>query len=692
MKKKEIEKIPYLTAEKKSGKKFVAVTAFKTIKEERHLFVEIYENKKKKLQVPVLRLVYTKRDWGIYWPAEEGRAAVWSSCGIRDEYGRNRWEGTEKESEKDTFIADEDKARIYEHAGEKEGKGWRSWSRELSFLEDKIRYDRRERTEEKRQKDLEERIKDMPELPEGLNDWCEKVLFKGVNFIYYKREGKKATFTCSHCGKTYTERIKRSGGYGGEFEHIVETPAEGKGYKCEKCGTIGTCKPIGRAKGLYGMERCCYVGQKFRNGVVIRYISVEKIMSANNPERYVPTEIARNYFEPGRRIKKDYHLYDGWNGKEVWDCHNIGGYQNILQKEAAVYPETFETLRESYLQYSGMEEWVKRKERIRVIDYLQAYIWHPYLELLVKAKMDKLVEKVVGCYMGELKLNDKAKKPADMFRIRKEHLKMFVSAAGDPDVLKILQIEREGGYQWTDEECEKLIELWPSKDQLRMLLEYMTLRKYLNYVEKNAGASFGTGCATAKSRLKHISTTYLDYLTMRKACGYQMDNSVYLFPRSLEDAHRKMLAEHEKEAVDKRIEEVELKFPDIRKNYRKLRNRFFYEDEQFMIRPAKSAGEIVQEGRILHHCVGGDNYLRKHNEGKYYILMLRFKEEPEIPYITVEVQGTGMIRIMQWYGAHDKKPDEKNMNRWLDAYITRLKCETAGEETWQQEEQLLARA
>ena len=33
---------------------------------------------------------------------------------------------------------------------------------------------------------------------------------------------------------------------------------------------------------------------------------------------------------------------------------------------------------------------------------------------------------------------------------------------------------------------------------------------------------------------------------------------------------------------------------------------------------------------------------------------------------------------MQWYGAHDKKPDEKNMQKWLNAYVTRMKCNRLG--------------
>ena len=82
-------------------------------------------------------------------------------------------------------------------------------------------------------------------------------------------------------------------------------------------------------------------------------------------------------------------------------------------------------------------------------------------------------------------------------------------------------------------------------------------------------------------------------------------------------------------------------------------------------------------GRILHHCVGGDNYLNKHNNGTSIILFLRAKKEPEMPYITVEI-NMDTLSIRQWYGAHDKKPDQENMDRWLDRYTTRLKCQRDG--------------
>ena len=181
------------------------------------------------------------------------------------------------------------------------------------------------------------------------------------------------------------------------------------------------------------------------------------------------------------------------------------------------------------------------------------------------------------------------------------------------------------------------------------------------------------------SMLRNTATTYTDYLVMRQTLGYDMTNTVYLQPRNLGEAHAAMVAEQNQKEADKRMTEVAIRFPNIRINYRKLRRRYFWEDEAFLIRPARSAEEIVTEGGLLHHCVGGDNYLRKHNEGESYILFLRQQEAPEIPYITVEID-TIRHRILQWYGAHDRKPDEQRMQKWLNDYIDRLKSGTLGEE------------
>lgn len=60
--------------------------------------------------------------------------------------------------------------------------------------------------------------------------------------------------------------------------------------------------------------------------------------------------------------------------------------------------------------------------------------------------------------------------------------------------------------------------------------------------------------------------------------------------------------------------------------------------------------------------------------------MLRDKKQPERPYITVEIDSR-KSSIRQWYGAHDRKPDQKNMQRWLDQYLRQLEEQPAAMRT-----------
>lgn len=74
MKKKAIEKIPFLGLGKISRKKkvkYIGVTAIKTVGNEEHLFLEVYRNDKESKDVPVVRVVLTKNDFGSYYPGRE---------------------------------------------------------------------------------------------------------------------------------------------------------------------------------------------------------------------------------------------------------------------------------------------------------------------------------------------------------------------------------------------------------------------------------------------------------------------------------------------------------------------------------------------------------------------------------------------------------------------------------------------
>ena len=89
MKKKTIEKIPYFWLKKTSRKKdvkYIGVTAVKIVGHEKHLFLEVYRNKKESKEMPMVRIVLTKKDFGTYWPEKE----EWTRQKIKPDsyYGR----------------------------------------------------------------------------------------------------------------------------------------------------------------------------------------------------------------------------------------------------------------------------------------------------------------------------------------------------------------------------------------------------------------------------------------------------------------------------------------------------------------------------------------------------------------------------------------------------------------------------
>lgn len=666
MKKKAILKVPYITASvaptrrPKKRYNYVAVVKRRAIKHEQHLFVEIYKNEKDSLETPVCRYVYTKKDWCKF----DTKSETWHRTKIQLEYYMLGWLTTYM-SDKDILkIKNFTRKRIYQES---------NWWEYLERLESEINWRKQKKRNDKKQRELKERCESVPELPDGFETWYQTELFKDVNYLYYKRKGRYATFYCSHCGKTYKSAIRRKETYEGQFEILEETPVNRAASKCKECGAIGTYRALGKIKDIYGMERYCYIGQQTEKGVVVRYLGVEKKFSKTEKESFIVTEIAREFFEKGRNPEKDYHLYNGYTGTTKWYNHNIGGLgKQIYMDVAKVYPGTFGELKGTFLQYSGIENYTAQYEKVALARYMELYIKIPSIEILSKIGMHKLVDSLVfngNCY----NLNIDAKRPEEMLGIKKDKMKLLVREEGETDLLKVLQKEKVLLKNWTEEECRKLMIVWPSWNELETALKYMSLKKFLNRVEKYARCSFEALCTTTMGAIRHAGTTYLDYIQMREVLGYDLNNSIIQYPRDLEDAHRKMVLERDKDAIEKREKEVNEKFPCIKKNYSKLKKRYMFEDEEYIIRPAKAASEIVIEGKILHHCVGGNNYLQKHNDGKSYILFLRRKDNPEQQYITVEIQD---LRIIQWYGAYDKKPDKKKIDDWLTNWIKILRTRT----------------
>ena len=692
MKMKTIEKIPYLKLPEnvKKGAKYVGTTAVKVVGHEKHLFLEVYRNKKASREIPLVRIVLTKKDFGSYLPEQD----EWNRKKIKingkllwngEEDCRDGWQQLEK---KNILRTEEDLERIKSFCKTTIWKEERWWGY-IEHHQNCITRTERSRIEvrkyERRQTALEERSRNTKILPEAkILKIADERWFHQEHHLYYKKYGNWVQIACSKCGGVTDARWKAGDSYESQFQQIVQEPRENKTGKCPMCGAYGTYKCQGKAKHDYSKRMHLFLGQKYKTtGMVMRYVEVTKewklelIAGENGTEMHGAyeelsgVEIARAYFEPGKDVQIDYHKHNPYSGKDFWDDCNLSGNYHIRIEEAPILADTYKEMKDTMFQYSALKEYASEIRNVNIVRYLEQYQQTPQIEVLVKMGLFGIAKEIVdNCQ--DIVSDASAKRPDTFLGIRKERVHQLIVSRGDIKLLGAMKTEKRLQQAWTEKQIEHLAETGLRTEQVETAIKYMGIQKILNRIEKYAGCAYGTKCAEAENRIRATANTYMDYINMRLALGSDMNNTVYQQPRNLVEAHNQIVLESNKEEMDIRIREVEQKYPSIRAIYRELRKIYFYEDDTYLIRPARSAGEIVREGRLLHHCVGGDNYLGKHNRRESYILMLRFKDKAEEPYITVEISSNNP-KIRQWYGTNDRKPDAKNMQKWLNDYLKQLK-------------------
>lgn len=191
--------------------------------------------------------------------------------------------------------------------------------------------------------------------------------------------------------------------------------------------------------------------------------------------------------------------------------------------------------------------------------------------------------------------------------------------------------------------------------------EYSTPVKYWNYIQKHLGDDIHT-----EEMAVHFHN---DYLQAVKDLGLPLSNSIYLYPRDLMAKHDELIERRDLQRNRIQIEQKNQQYHKIAERYTRLLKKYGYEKDGFIIRPAGSAEEIIEEGKKLHHCVGGDNYLSAHDKGRSFILFLRKAKSPDVSWCTIEIRDR---QIMQWYEAYDQKPDKDIIDPLLREYVKQI--------------------
>lgn len=461
--------------------------------------------------------------------------------------------------------------------------------------------------------------------------------------------------TCSACGY--------------EFEGVRINGARGKVHNeavtCPSCGRQLTGKAVYKFKydmpGLQSWIKTAMAWADGEGGIMIE--------AADARRRFTHDELtgtidwypkARYYFAPGKiqmwkQIIEEWACIPGqarlsWQpSKTIGDPFNpqpmgmnpyYGEYQVIGLKEA---------LQKSAFRYCGMEDFyhfgyavdMDSNETARHwVKYLAYAALYPQIEMAVKWNLlDAVHELITGGKKNAKVLNWSGTSPAAFLRMEKGDARAFIRSGLDFSDLRLwketapelgITAFSEIRNQFSDVGLKNLQECAQACGE-----SLMSCAKYIQ--------SLSAPCARYAVSGNTIASIWKDYLHMAVKLGYDLSEKTVRMPKDLRERH-------DAAAAMINIQKNELERKAYKKRLLRLKKRYEFSLGGLTIVIPECGEDIVTEGKILRHCVGG--YAARHIEGKTTILFLRHKRRPERSFLTIELddERERNVRIRQIHG------------------------------------------
>ncbi len=661
----------------RGGKKYKATARVCYIDKKRHLIVDIFYGRTK-----VCRIATNKDDFNIYKTLEDNKAS-------KSTTGESSYIKTGTDGYSDSFryicsnTSDIDIRNHLISYGIKETNG------SLIPLLDYLRYITYKKDDIKRMKESKEQEELdllLPDIPDDFESYLDKNLNRG--FITYKRRTRaKTNYKCLICGKEWEGNNNPVDSYP-PYKRDIK-PINGGIRMCPFCKKSSILKQTGRFK--WDREWYTYtliqkISDGKQDGLCIRAFYVKRTMDARKPQdegQEIETkEVYRVFAFPGK-VKKYIWAYSGYQGGQYiynWTPTNATTDSNYVFDGTHTlinYYNNIKVINNSQVKYYYRDILKENSNKVINLNVIVTWFEWPGIEIINKIGLSALNSHLLTYGVKTSKLDKRASKPYQCLKIYPERIKDLQNASPvfrQTELWEAYQVEYQKKIHMSDDEVDMTIalnQIYQGQKKMDFLLKFMTLKQVINRIRDYQYESPCSHSPQAERSLTDVFNEYYDYLSIREELGDDMTNSVYIHPRSLIAAHAEMVTEKENRANEQYIKRMCEKYPKSAQIYKKLNKKYRYETGPFIFRPAKDTAEIIMEGRIQHHCVGGENYLSKHNSEKSSIILMRYKKTPDIPYITIEIADK---KIVQWYLAHDHKTKDEETLGALSKYEKYISC------------------
>ena len=498
--------------------------------------------------------------------------------------------------------------------------------RALEEFQANIRKEQRIRHDKKLTDSWDQVMKTVSGLPKNWIGWVSKY---GIteHYIFYKYQKNGATEGyCTYCKK-----------------HVpIRSPKYNQKGQCNVCGQPITFRSVGKSGRFCTKWYRVYLIQRRRktSGFVLRIFHARtwyKKGGYTDCKTTCHEEQRRIFSANGKEISN--FVYGLFKQREMrWISYGEPWYYTCcgIQYKGMVYPYTLSDLSRHELKETGLREYALGHKKIDPGKYLYLWKTYPVLEQIVKTGLFQLVEDVLD-HRATDAIKRKGRKPTEFLSVNKKEFRRLRDMNGGVKELKWLQLEKGTGKTIGDEEICWMVKEGFEPNDLKFVLDQMSICQIRHYLVKQSEKS--------GDDISHVLQVWNDYLSMAKRLGMDIHDSIIYRTRDLQLRHKEAVLKIEEMKRGIRRRELEEKYVGFQKHLIDLKEKYEFSDGEYQVIAPKSIDDILYEGDTLHHCVNKtDTYFDRIVSKESYILFLREKENPKVPFYTLEVEPDGTIR------------------------------------------------
>lgn len=458
------------------------------------------------------------------------------------------------------------------------------------------------------------------------------------------RLGKQQYGYCTYCNKEYeTEGLQHNGS-------II----------CPGCGSKVKIKSTGMGRGILWDEAYFIHYEKSKidkDAIVAKGIFLSRSYKGDYTNIKTYYEVESLYVF---KINDPVMLTKNWDIEKqayCWEKRNkVFQLNNFASRvyRATNLKSIDVAIKDTPYQYSMYKEYIDVANNEDGLKYFELFSKYPRVEDLTKLGFKNIVESKLRPRATYSAINWNGKSVFKMLKVNKRELKDLIAfdRVKTPCFMRLHQLNSKEKNKLTLEELKYLEILVEHEfEHFKELLTYTTIYKINKYVkvqEKYYTNKFFRP-------LLGVISDWRDYIRDCKKLKMDITKESVLFPKDLYTAHQntiKQIKYQEDKALDKQI----------KKREEVINSKYSFEDEKYLIRAVTSTKEIIDEGKELHHCVGG--YSKSHANGKTNILVIREKNNIDKPFYTMEINRNVIIQVR---GKRNCPPTEE-LNNFLDEF------------------------